>query len=104
MKIGVSHEGNRSSVMRIINAPALLGFARRAADQLPIFISVVHDLIGDVRDSYRPTRHQVRGPEPTWPRKNRPLLNVPTRISSIGRAIAAVALRVRHRAAAKPNR
>jgi hypothetical protein len=89
--------------MRIINAPALSGFARRAADRLPIFISVVHNLIG-VRDSYRPTRHQVRGPEPKWPRKNRPLLNVPTRISSIGRATTAVALRVRHRAAAKPNR
>jgi len=90
--------------MRIINAPALSGFARGAAGQLTIFISVVHDLIGDVRYSYRPTRDQVRGPEPKWPMRNRPQLNIPTRIASIGPAAKAVALRVRHRAAAKPNR
>jgi hypothetical protein len=90
--------------MRIMNAPALSGFARRAADQLPIFISVVHNLIGDVRDRYRPTRTELRGPGPEWPRKNRPLLNARTRISFIGRTATAVALRVRHRAAARPNR
>jgi hypothetical protein len=90
--------------MKIINAPALSRFARTAADQLPIFISVVHNLIGDVRDSYRPTPTELRGPGPKWPRKNRPLLNVPTRISFIGGAATAVALRVRHRAAARPNR
>jgi hypothetical protein len=89
--------------MTIINAPALSGFARRAADQLPTFISVVHNLIGDVRDSYRPTRTDLRGPEPKWPRKNWPRLNVLTRISFIGRAATAVALRVRHRAAARAN-
>src|SRR3954451_24703112 len=65
--------------MKIINAPALSRFARTAADQLPIFISVVRNLIGDVRDSYRPTPAELRGPGPKWPRKNRPLLNVPTR-------------------------
>jgi hypothetical protein len=90
--------------MKIINAPALSRFARTAADQLPIFISVVRNLIGDVRDSYRPTPAELRGPGPKWPRKNRPVLNVPTRICFIGRAATAVALRVRHRAAARPNR
>jgi hypothetical protein len=40
--------------MRTIDATALSGFARKTAESASDFASVVHDLIKDVRDSYRP--------------------------------------------------
>jgi hypothetical protein len=47
--------------MRTIDATALSGFARKTAESASGFASVVHDLIKDVRDSYRPSLHEVRG-------------------------------------------
>jgi hypothetical protein len=49
--------------MRIIDATALSGFARK---------TVVHNLIMDVRDSYRPELHYMRGPGPKWRAKHQP--------------------------------
>jgi hypothetical protein len=43
--------------MRIIDTTSLSGFARKTAE--PAFASVVHNLIMDVRDSYRPGLHFI---------------------------------------------
>ena len=56
--------------MRIIDATALSGFARKTAESASDFASVVHNLIMDVRDSYRPELHYMRGPGPKWRAKH----------------------------------
>jgi hypothetical protein len=58
--------------MRIIDATALSSFARRTAETASDFASVVHNLIMDVRDSYRPELHYMRGPGPKWRAKHQP--------------------------------
>ena len=58
--------------MRIIDATALSGFARKTAESVSDFASVVHDLIMDVRDSYRPELHYMRGPGRKWRTKHQP--------------------------------
>ena len=60
--------------MRIIDATALPGFARKTAESASDFASVVHNLILDVRDSYRPGLHYMRGPGPKWRDKHQPWL------------------------------
>jgi hypothetical protein len=60
--------------MRIIDATALSGFARKTAESASDFASVVHKLIMDVRDSYRPELHYMRGPGPKWRAKHQPWL------------------------------
>jgi hypothetical protein len=50
--------------MRTIDAAALSGFARKTAQSASDFASVVHELIMDVRDSYRPEQYYMRGPGP----------------------------------------
>jgi hypothetical protein len=52
--------------MTIIDATAFSRFARRTAESVSDFASVVHNLILDVRDSYRPGLHYMRGPGPKW--------------------------------------
>jgi hypothetical protein len=64
--------GKRSSPMRIINANTLSGFARKSAESVSDFASVVRNLILDVRDSYRPEVHYMRGPGPKWHARHRP--------------------------------
>jgi len=58
--------------MSIIDATALSGFTRKAAESASNFVSVVHNLIMDVRDSYRPELHYMRGPGPKWRAKHQP--------------------------------
>jgi hypothetical protein len=36
------------------------------------FAGVVHNLIMDVRDSYRPGLHDLRGPGPRWRARQQP--------------------------------
>ena len=60
--------------MRIIDATALSGFAGKTAESTSDFASVVHNLIMDVRDSYRPELHYMRGPGPKWRAKHQPWL------------------------------
>ena len=60
--------------MRIIDATALSAFARKTAESASDFASVVHNLILDVRDSYRPGLHYMRGPGPIWRAKHQPWL------------------------------
>ena len=50
--------------MRILDATALSGFARKTVESASDFACVVHNLIKDVRDSYRPELHYMRGPGP----------------------------------------
>jgi len=57
-----------------MDATALSGFARKAAESASDFASVVHNLIMDVRDGYRPELHYMRGPGPKWRAKHQPWL------------------------------
>jgi hypothetical protein len=58
--------------MRIIDAIAWSSFARKTAESVSDFASVGHNLIMDVRDSYRPELHYMRGPGPKWRAKHQP--------------------------------
>lgn len=48
--------------MRIMDATVFSGFARRTAESASDVAGVVRNLILDVRDSYRPGVHEMRGP------------------------------------------
>jgi hypothetical protein len=56
--------------MRILGAAALSGFVRNTAELTSDFASVVHNLVMDVRDCYRPELHYMRGPGPKWRAKH----------------------------------
>jgi hypothetical protein len=56
--------------MRIIDASALSGLVRKTANSASDFADVVHNLIMDVRDSYRPELHYMSGPGPKWRTKH----------------------------------
>jgi hypothetical protein len=56
--------------MRSISASASSGFARRTAESVSGFAGVVHNLIMDVRDCYRPGLYYMRGPGPKWRAKH----------------------------------
>ena len=43
---------------------AMSGIARRMAESVTDFAVVVHKLIMDIRDCYRPELHYMRGPGP----------------------------------------
>ena len=58
--------------MRIIDATALSGFARKTAESTSDFANVVQNLVKDVLDSYRPGLHYMRGPGPKWRGKHQP--------------------------------
>jgi hypothetical protein len=45
---------------------AMSGFAPRTSETVTDFAAVVHNLVMDVRDSYRPELHYMRGPGPKW--------------------------------------
>ena len=69
--------------MRIIDATALSAFARKTAESASDFASVVHNLILDVRDSYRPGLHYMRGPGPKWRAKHQPWLRFDSEAGSL---------------------
>lgn len=60
--------------MRIVDANMLSGFARKSAESVSDFASVVRNLILDVRDSYRPEVQYMRGPGPEWHARRQPWL------------------------------
>jgi hypothetical protein len=62
--------------MRILDTNALSGFVRNTAELTSDFASVVRNLILDVRDSYRPEVHYMRGPGPKWHAKHQPWLRL----------------------------
>ena len=54
---------------------AMSGFARKTAETVSDFASIVHNLVMDIRNSYRPDLHYVRGPSPKWRGKHQPWLS-----------------------------
>lgn len=52
---------------------AMSGLARKAAETVSEFASVVQNLLLGVRDSYRPELHYMRGPGPKWRAKHQRL-------------------------------
>jgi len=56
--------------MTTMGATTFSGFARRTAEFASDFASVIHNLIMDERDSYRPGLHCMRGPGPKWRAKH----------------------------------
>jgi hypothetical protein len=50
------------------------GLACKTVETVSDFASVVHRLVMDVRDSYRPEVHYMRGPGPKWRAKHQPWL------------------------------
>ena len=46
------------------------GFTRKTAETTSDFASVLHNLVLDVRDSYRPELYYMRGPGPKWREKH----------------------------------
>jgi hypothetical protein len=58
--------------MRIMDASALSGLAHKTAESASDFVQVIYNLVLDVRDSYRPGLHDMRGPRrPKWRSKHR---------------------------------
>jgi len=53
---------------------AISGFALKTAETVSDLASIVHNLVMDVRDSYRPELHYMRGPGPKWRAKHQPRL------------------------------
>ncbi|MCP3469815.1 hypothetical protein NLM33_05660 [Bradyrhizobium sp. CCGUVB1N3] len=90
--------------MRIMDATALPGFARRTAEAASDFASVVRNLILDVRDSYRPELHYMRGPGPKWRAKHQPWLEFDPRAVPPTRQHQLSPLYVRGRDVASPAR
>ncbi|UPJ54674.1 hypothetical protein IVB30_42930 [Bradyrhizobium sp. 200] len=53
---------------------AMSGFAGKAVETVSDFASIIHNLVLDVRDCYRPELHYMRGPGPKWRAKHQPWL------------------------------
>jgi len=49
-------------------------FARNTVETVSDFAGVVRNLALDIRDSYRPELHYMRGPGPKWRAKQRPIV------------------------------
>jgi hypothetical protein len=75
------------------------------AEIISDFASVVHKLIMDLRDSYRPELHYMRGPGPKWRAKHQPWLTFDPKAGLLGgqHQLAPVYVRGR-RNAASPTR
>jgi hypothetical protein len=86
--------------MTTIGATAFSGFARRTAEFVSDFASVIHNLFMDVRDSYRPGLHYMRGPGPKWHAKHQRWLRFDSEaVSPDGqRQLSPVHIRRRHAA------
>lgn len=89
--------------MRIIDPTALSGFARKTADSVSDFASLIHNLMMDVRDGYRPGLHYMRGPGPKWRAKHQPWLKPPQALPPTGDH-PLLPVYVRRRDAANPTR
>ncbi|MGY4573874.1 hypothetical protein ACVWY5_006944 [Bradyrhizobium sp. USDA 3256] len=90
--------------MRIMDAIALSAFACRTAESASDFASVVRNLILDMRDSYRPELHYMRGPGPKWRAKHQPSLKFDLRAVSPVEQHQVSPLHVRRRVVANSTR
>jgi hypothetical protein len=70
--------------MRIMDANTLSGVARKSAEAVADFAGVVRNLVLDVRDSYRPEVHDMRGPGPKWRTKQQPRLRFDSETVPLG--------------------
>jgi hypothetical protein len=83
---------------------AMSGFARRTAETVSDFASVVHNLVMDIRDSYRPELHYMRGPGPKWRAKHRRWLRLDSAVVSPDRQRQLSPVHIRRRNAANTTR
>jgi hypothetical protein len=90
--------------MRIIDANPLSDFARKTAESVSDFASVVRNLILDVRDSYRPEVHYMRGPGPKWRAKHQPWSRFDSEAVPLAGQHQLSPVYVRRRDAAHPTR
>jgi hypothetical protein len=90
--------------MRIIDATALSGFVRMTAEAASDFASVAYNLIMDVRDSYRPELHYMRGPGPKWRAKHQRWLKFDSQAVRPAKQHQLSPLHVRRRDASSPTR
>lgn len=58
------------------SSSAISDVAHKSADAVNEFASVLIRLFLDVRDSYRPELHYMRGPGPKWRAKHQPWLRI----------------------------
>ena len=65
-------------------------FASKTAETISDFASVVHNLVMDVHDTYRPELHYMRGPGPKWRAKHQPWLKMNSEIRWTARVFAGV--------------
>jgi hypothetical protein len=89
--------------MRIMDATALSGFPRKTAESASDLASVIHNLIMDVRDSYRPELHYMRGPGPKWRAKYQPRLKFHSQLVPPTGQHQLSPLHVSHRDVANPT-
>jgi hypothetical protein len=66
--------GSRAIAPNFSRWSAMSDFASKTVETVSDFAGVVHNLVLDVRDSYRPELHYMRGPGPKWRAKHQPLL------------------------------
>jgi hypothetical protein len=90
--------------MRIMDANTPSGVARRMAESISDFASVVRNLILDIRDCYRPEVHYMRGPGPKWRAKHQPWLRFDAEAVPLGGQHDLSPVTVRSRERAKPAR
>ena len=60
---------------------AMSGLARGTAKTVSDLASIVHNLVMDVRDSYRPELHYMRGPGPKWRAKHQRWLRIDSEVA-----------------------
>jgi hypothetical protein len=53
---------------------AMAGLTRKTAETVSDFTSIAHNLVMDIRDSYRPGLHPMHGPGPEWRAEHQPWL------------------------------
>lgn len=75
---------------------AMSCFASKSAETVSDFASVVHNLVMDVRDTYRPELHYMRGPGPKSRAKHQPWPNFNSE-SGGGHELSPGSLRLRKR-------
>ena len=85
-------------------ATAFSGFARRTAEFVSDFASVIQNLIMDVRDSYRPGLHYMRGPGSKWRAKHQHWLRFDSEAVSPDGQRQLSPVHIRRRNAANPTR
>ena len=83
---------------------AMSGFARKTAETVCDFSGLLYNLVMDVRDSYRPELHYMRGPGPKWRARHQPWLRFESEAVLPAEQHQLSPVHVRRRNAANPTR